>query len=109
MNSNIEDKERYLRAKKKVNEIKALYIHIILAIILIPAFIYINYLIDGFTGFVWFWFPIGGIIISLILHVVTVFKIGSDWENRKIEELLEKEELSKDGTNGNESYRKRTL
>lgn len=91
MENQVEDKERFLKAKKKVNDLKGLYVHIIIAIILIPAFIGINYLIDGFTGFVWFWFPIGGILISLILHFVSVFKIGSDWEDRKINELMDKD------------------
>ena len=104
MNRKFEEKDSYLKAEKKVTELKALYIHIVIAIILIPTVIFINYQIDKFTGFVWFWFPIGGIIISLILHVVTVFKIGTDWEERKIKELLEKEELSKKQNNGNESY-----
>ena len=93
MNKNLKDKNRYLKAEKKVTELKALYIHIAIAILLIPIVIFINYQIDKFTGFVWCWFPIGGILISIILHVVTIFKIGTDWEDRKIKELMDKDDF----------------
>lgn len=64
--------------------------HIIVAVLLIPIFILINYQTDKFTGFIWFWFPICGIIISLILHLFIVFKIGIDWEERKIKDYMNK-------------------
>jgi len=82
-----------LKVKERVKELKALYVHIAIAIILMPLFVYINYLTDGFNGFIWFWFPIGGIIISLILHAVTVFKIGTNWKDRKIKELMDKDDF----------------
>lgn len=89
MNNKFEQEERYLRAEKKVAELKAFYIHILVSIVVIPFLIMINYL--TYWDFKWFWFPIGGILVSIAIHAITVFKTGSDWEERKIREFMEKD------------------
>ncbi|ULC59099.1 2TM domain-containing protein [Flaviramulus sp. BrNp1-15] len=86
---NLQEEDRYLRAKKRVTELKALYIHILISVILIPFLILVNYL--TYWDFKWFWFPMGGILVSIIIHAITVFKTGSDWEDRKIRELMDKD------------------
>ncbi len=88
----IED-ERYTEAKKRVQAIKGFYAHLLVSVLVIPFLIFINL---RFTPhFHWFWFPIGGLAFSVIIHWFTVFGFGKDWEDRKIKELMEKEKFKK--------------
>ena len=81
---------KYINAKKRVEELKGFYYHIISTLFIIPLLIFINYKTSW--GFQWFWFPVGGISISIIIHAFTVFGFGSEWEDRKVRELMEKED-----------------
>ena len=91
MERKFEDEDRYLKAQKRVAELKGLYIHLVVSVLLIPVLILINYLTYQYTQFTWCWFPIGGIVVSLIIHSLVVFRIGSDWEQRKIKEYMDKD------------------
>ena len=89
MQRNFQEEERHLKAQKKVAELKAFYIHIVVTILLIPFLILINYITSW--SFKWFWFPTGGILVSIVIHGITVFYTGTDWEVRKMKEFMEKD------------------
>ena len=93
MNREFKEEDRYLKAEKRVTELKGWYIHIIVSVLLIPFLILINHLTYQYTQFTWYWFPVGGIIVSLIIHTLTVFKIGTEWEERKIKEFMDKDDF----------------
>lgn len=88
----MENDERYLRAKKRVENLKGFYIHLT-AYILVNAFIFaINF--STYDGEWWFLFTLGGWGIGLIIHGITVFassRFGADWEERKIQKYLDKD------------------
>ena len=88
--SSAEDKNKYHKAKKRVEELKGFYMHILVYIILIPLWIFINY--KTYWDFKWFWFPIFGMGVSIIIHAFKVFSYNNDWEERKIKEIMEKEQ-----------------
>ncbi len=85
-----DENNAYLRAKQRVKEIKDFYGNLLSYCIVIPFLIFINY--KTFWEFKWFWFPLIGWGIGLVAHAVTVFGYASDWEERKIREIMEKEE-----------------
>ena len=87
----------YTKAKKRVDEIKGFYSHVMVYIfinILILIAIYFNKHDDAegfwrletlFTAFFWG--------IGLLIHGLTTFNVpfffGKDWEERKIKEILD--------------------
>lgn len=84
---------RYLKAKKKVEAIKGLYIHFFFNILILPVLFYIN--LTFVPEFHWFWFPLLGMNIGLLVHwfnVVGFEKLGftKNWEENKIKELMNK-------------------
>jgi uncharacterized membrane protein len=94
MEKNTNREASFLRAKKKVQEIKGFYSHLTVVCILIPFLIFIN--LRFVPQYHWFWFPIGGLGFSLLIHWMAVFGykafgLGSDWEARKIQQLMEED------------------
>ena len=43
-------------------------------------------------GYLWFLWPALGWGIGIVFHAISVFGIGKSWEERKIRELMEKDE-----------------
>jgi Na+-driven multidrug efflux pump len=86
-----EENNKYFKAKKRVEELKSFYMHIIAYIILIPIWIFINY--KTYWGFKWFWVPIFGMGTSVIIHAFKVFRHNNGWEERKIKEFMAKDQL----------------
>lgn len=80
----------YHQAKKQVEAIKGFYGNLISYCIVIPFLIFINYMTSW--KFQWFWFPMLGWGMGIIFHAFGVFGYGKTWEERKIREIMEKEE-----------------
>lgn len=85
--------EAYYRAKKHVEEIKGFYANLISYSLVIPFLIFINYRTSW--DFQWFWFPMLGWGMGIIFHAFGVFGYGKSWEDRKIQEILNKENNQK--------------
>jgi hypothetical protein len=92
MKTNYTEEQKYIRAKKKVENIKGFYANILSYIIVIPFLAIIN--LKFSPEFHWFWFPAAGWGIGLIFHAFGVygydFIFGKDWEDRKIKEYMDK-------------------
>ncbi len=93
MEENKIDKESlaYERAYKRVKEIKGFYGNLISYCLVIPLLIFIN--LKTSPEYHWFWWPMLGWGIGVISHGLQVFGIGKNWEDRKIKELMEKDNL----------------
>ena len=85
--------DAYYRAKKQVEEIKGFYGNLISYCVVIPFLIFLNYRTSW--EFQWFWFPMLGWGMGLVFHAFAVFGYGKSWEERKIQEILEKENQRK--------------
>jgi uncharacterized membrane protein len=83
----------YVRAKKRVNELKAFYANLISYCCVIPFLIFINLTFS--PGFHWFWFSTLGWGFGLIMHAFKAYGYGSNWEERKIREIMEKDRNKK--------------
>ncbi len=79
----------YIKAHRRVKEIKEFYSNLISYCIVIPFLIGINYY--TYWDFQWFWFPVFGWGLGVAIHGFTVFGYGASWEEKKIKEIMEKE------------------
>ncbi|WP_415324794.1 2TM domain-containing protein [Chryseobacterium sp. MMS23-Vi53] len=90
INVKVEDKDKaYERAQKRVKEIKSFYGNLISYCIVIPSLIILNLVTS--PKHIWFYFPMLGWGIGVVAHGMSVFAIGKNWEDRKIREILEKQ------------------
>jgi hypothetical protein len=87
---NYNEQTAYDRASRRVKEIKEFYGSLISYCIVIPVLVFINF--RTFSGFQWFWFPMLGWGLGLVFHAFRVFGYGSSWEERKIQEILKKDQ-----------------
>jgi two-component system, LytTR family, sensor kinase len=93
VSAHVEDKDKaYERAKKRVREIKSFYGNLISYCIIIPFLTIINLITNPDN--IWFIFPMLGWGIGLAAHGMSVFAIGKGWEEKKIREILEKQNKS---------------
>lgn len=97
-NSNLEE-QKYIRAKKKVKAIKGFYVHLTVYL-LVNAFLIITRAFsdgDGWNEF-WQWQTYNTAIfwgIGIVFHAFNVFGmnflLGSNWEERKIKDIMDKD------------------
>jgi len=88
--ANYKEDNVYYRAKKRVEQLRGFYGSLISYCIVIPILIYIN--LTYMPKFHWFWFSAAGWGFGLLMHAFKVFGYTSNWEERKIQEILRKEE-----------------
>ena len=84
-----EEYNAYARAKERVKQLKGFYGNLISYCIVIPSLALINYF--TYFGYQWFWFPMLGWGMGLTFHAFGVFGYGKSWEERKIQEIINKE------------------
>lgn len=90
----VEEDKKYLRAKKRVENLKSFYIHLIIFIFVNGMFIVFNLLNYEQAGHLWFIYPLLGWGIGLLAHGLSVASfgiLGTDWEEKKIKEYMEKD------------------
>lgn len=78
----------YLKAKERVEKLKGFYGNLTSYCTVIPILAIIN-LNSG--GFQWFWFPMMGWGMGVCFHAFETFGYGKTWEEKKIQEILNKE------------------
>ncbi len=86
---NYNESNAYYRAKKRVEELRGFYGNLLAYCCVIPFLIYVN--LTFMPEFQWFWFSAGGWGFGLMMHALKVFGYGPTWEERKIQEILNKE------------------
>ena len=88
----MERNENYLQEKKRVENLKAFYIHLTVYILVNLMLFFIN--ISSDSSKLWFLYPLGGWGIGIVIHGLTTFPFGifgKEWEERKIKEYMEKD------------------
>jgi sensor histidine kinase YesM len=83
----------YYRAKKRVEQLKGFYWTLISYCCVIHLLIFINLTFS--PDFHWFWFSAAGWGFGLTMHAFQTFGYGANWEERKIKEILSKENGTK--------------
>lgn len=82
------DSAKYLRAKKRVDNLKGFYGSLLAYVVVIPFLATLNYKTSW--QFQWFWFPAFGWGLGLAIQAFTLFGIGGNWEEKKIKQIMEK-------------------
>lgn len=90
---NFSENTAYYRAKKRVEELKGFYGNLISYCCVIPLLIFIN--LTYSPQFQWFWFSAAGWGFGLVMHALKVFGYSSNWEERKIKEILQRQDEKK--------------
>ena len=90
--------ERYAKAKKRVEELKKFYGNLVTYVAINIILIIINLVTS--PGSLWFYWVTIFWGIAILLHASRVFVLrgkflGEEWEEKKIRELMEKEEKPK--------------
>ena len=101
MEKNYIEEQAYIKAKKKVKEIKGFYMHLAVMVFSLPIVITVNLMFV--PGFHFFWLAAFGMLFSVVIHWLQVFGFsklgfGEDWEENKIKEIM-KEIMKENGKN----------
>lgn len=92
--SNTKSDSAYLRARKRLDNLKDFYGSLIAYVIIIPFLAFINY--RTYWDVQWFWFPAIGWGIGLSFQAFEVFGkdkyFGRSWEEKKLKEFMQEEE-----------------
>ncbi|MCW4470571.1 2TM domain-containing protein [Flavobacterium sp. MFBS3-15] len=92
-----ETESSYLKAQKKVEDIKGFYGNLMSYVIVITGLAVLNLVTSA--EHLWFLYPAIGWGIGVVIHFCSVFNyipfLGRDWEERKLNELMERERSSK--------------
>lgn len=103
MEPNYTEGERYYQAQKRVKKIRKFYEHLTVYVLVNPIVIVVNYMTS--PGYLWYIWSLMGWGIAIILHGLQVFSyppfFNKKWEERKIREILEKENQKFENKDGN--------
>jgi hypothetical protein len=82
---------KYQKAKERVSVLRGFYKHLSVYVIVNLGLFLINMTTSPES--LWFIWPLMGWGIAIVLHALRVFggTLGSNWEEKKIAELMEKE------------------
>lgn len=83
----------YEKAQKRVKEIKGFYSNLFSYVIVITFLAILNLITS--PKHLWFYWPMLGWGIGIAAHAISVFSIGRTWEEKKIREILEKQDQHK--------------
>ena len=85
---------RYKKAKEKFEKIKSFYFNLLIYCVVISFLAYLNY---QSTSFPWVLFPAFAWGAGLVAQWMDAFEhnpiFGRDWEERKIQELMDDDEF----------------
>ncbi|MCI4443836.1 MAG: histidine kinase [Lentimicrobium sp.] len=88
--ANYNENTAYYRAKKRVEQLRGFYGNLISYCCVIPLLVFIN--LTYSPQFQWFWFSAAGWGFGILMHAFKVFGYSTNWEERKIQEILNKED-----------------
>lgn len=89
--------EKYEQAKKRVKQLKAFYNHLLIYVIINALLFVINFVVS--PGSWWFYWVTIFWGIAVLWQGIGILSrnrfLGKDWEDKKIKEYMEKEEMEK--------------
>ena len=91
MSTGMSEQEIYQQAKKRVEEKKGFFTHLVVYIV-VNILLVIIWAFPAGGGYPWFLWPLGGWGIGLLFHFLGVFVFSKQtyWERRAIEKEAEK-------------------
>ncbi len=97
MVANYRKEQQYLKAQKRIKDIKGFYSHLIVMVFLLPFIVFIN--LKFIPRYQWFWWALFGNLFGLFFHWLGVFGfenlgLGKKWEEKKIQEYINKDKTN---------------
>lgn len=93
----MDEQQKYEKARERVQEIKGFYIHALIYVIVNATLFLLNIVASPDEW--WFYWSLLGWGVGLGAHGLSIFGsnliFGANWEERKIQEILRKEERNK--------------
>jgi hypothetical protein len=93
MEENNQDDDRYLIAKRKVDDIKGFYSNLTSYILVNLILLFINLIYS--PDYLWFYWPLLWWGLGVLFHGLKVFNcfpfFDKEWEKQKIKEFMDKE------------------
>jgi hypothetical protein len=88
-----EDERAYRSAKERATALQGFYVHALVFVVVNAGLFAINALTKGEDGNWWFYWPLLGWGIALLIHGLTTFAsvFSTDWRDRKALELYERD------------------
>ena len=87
-----EQELKYQKAKERVAALRKFYIHLCVYVLVNLSLFLRNIIISPDS--LWFYWPLLGWGIAIVLHALSVFgpgrRFGAEWEEKKIAEIMEK-------------------
>ena len=89
----MDEKTRYEDAKKRVEDLRGFYYHLVSFIAVSAVLVIINLLTS--PGYLWFIWALLGWGSAIFIHGFSIYGNiwGKSWEERKIKEIMEKDRL----------------
>ena len=88
-----EQEIKYQRAKARVEALRGFYVHLGVYVLVNLVLFLLNIIIAPAT--LWFYWPLVGWGIAVFVHAASIFGfgrwLGADWEEKKIQEIMEKD------------------
>jgi hypothetical protein len=86
------DDRAYLAAKKRADALLGFYIHLLAYVSVNIALFVINVLTRNDGGYWWFYWPLAGGGVGLLVHALVAFGgvFSGDWRERKAAQLYER-------------------
>ena len=79
----------YQKAAKRVEELKGFYSNLTSYCIVIPFLVFVN--LYTYPKYLWFVWPMLGWGFGLTMHALKTFGVGSNWEEKQIQKILDKQ------------------
>jgi hypothetical protein len=88
------ESDAYKQARRRVAQLRGFYSNLFSYVVIIAFLAVLNLLTD--PGYLWFLWAAAGWGIGLALHAYSTFAshgiLGREWEERKIQEIMEREQ-----------------
>ena len=84
-----EEQQRFEAAKRRAENVQGFYIHLIVYVVVNAGLFAINAFARGGDGGWWFYWPLAGWGIGLLVHAASLLRIFSpEWAERKAREAV---------------------
>ena len=92
MSTQRDDDRAYQAAQKRAEELQGFYIHLLVYLVVNAGLFTINALSKGDGGNWWFYWPLAGWGIGLVIHSLATFGgvFGEGWKERKAARIYER-------------------
>lgn len=87
----INQSEKYIRAKKRVDELKGFYYGLASYCVVIPFLIFVNYRTNW--DHQWFWYPMFGWGLGVFIQGVRLLGFNRGWEQKKVKQFMDSDQF----------------